>query len=178
VTEDLKAQVITDIKAHWDSVIRPQPSKHDWLSELKRLFPEYPIQDTTDLNYDKCHSFMVAVHRGPLKMEWSNAAEVEELALVGGRLTYLCIAISVVAPYGRLFMETRYLNPAGQVEIQPDEEASCLKEVQQVRRFFGEHGIVELPPDLLDTVIPEVELDLAKLGQVRIYNCLFFDEAI
>lgn len=176
VNRDLVVRLISTVQANWEQVLTPKAPRDQWRQEIQALFPDYPVWNWTDFNYDKCHTYSVVLRPGPLKKPGSREEEATQLAVVGGKLAYLWVAISVVAPFVRVWTQTRALAPNGEILLQISSGAGSAAEVEAIRRFMDHHGLEELPEDVLRVVIPEIALDLKPRGEVTIYNCLFYDE--
>lgn len=172
--EELTLQtVIQDIRSNWNQVTNPTADRFQWDEALSKAFEGYPVWNSTDFNYGKCHSYEIVLHRRELRPAGSAKAQQAQIKQLGGTMSVLVLLLSVVANYYLLsFVQQR----RGQLPRETQPKTKTHKElVSRAHQFATLHGFRDLPQEYLEHVLPDVELDLAERGSVKIFNCLFED---
>ncbi|HEY3368696.1 MAG TPA: hypothetical protein VGK74_26870 [Symbiobacteriaceae bacterium] len=120
--------------------------------------------------------YSIVLHPVPLQKAPSLEQALAQLSGLGGSMTCVFLAISVIAPFFRTDVQIRELAPDGGIRLRQVGTDTCPAAVDRARTFAAQREFTELPDDVVNGVIPDVELDLKPRGQVTIYNCLFYDE--
>lgn len=171
--------LIEEICQQWDKVMLPTADMRQWDQELQIEFRGYPVYNWTEgFNYSKCHTYEILLHKGIFYSPGSLAEEQRLIRELAGRKYSILLKLSVVAPYYLARVLRQELDNEGQV-LQQAVEAEKPLQAQMLRKaeqFAEGHGFKQLPRAYLSQLVPNVELELAELGTVTVYNCLFEDQ--
>lgn len=175
--------VIGDIQRRWAWVVSPRADRtlDDWAwdAPLAREFAGSTIWNLGDgFNYSKCYTYGIPLYAGSHRYPESLTEERQLISAAGGALDILLLKLSVVAPYYIVKLVRRTVGSGGQIEESEviADDSKHIEFVGRARQFAVTRGFAEIPSSMLNAVVPGAELDLAPVGQVTVYNCLFEDE--
>ena len=148
-------------------------------SDLERLLKGYSISNVTDWNYDNCFRFKVFLHPGDPYTIGGKAETIKLVEKLGGTVYFLLIEISALGPYYECYFSQRLCdNSTRELITQVSEHPFSINQktiLKKVVEYCKGKGFKKLNKELLDSIVPGLSLDLAKEGEVTVYNCLFAD---
>ncbi len=169
-----------EIDARRDEIAAPSADRTRWDHSLRVLFDGYSLENWTDFNYGKCHTYEILMPRGQLALSGSLEDEQQLLRNLGGSRASLLLKLSAIAPYYLISVVERYLDDrSGSIheryERARNEEERGLWTIASA--FAEQHGFSAIDLESLSMPIPEIEMELAEPGTTTVYNCLFEDQA-
>ena len=169
-----------EIISRRDEIAAPSADRMQWNDALRAILPDYRLENWTDFNYSKCHTYELLLPREIRSSPGSLEEEQQLIQSLGGSRASLLLKLSAIAPYYLLCVVVRTINPQdGSVHerytLSRSTEERGLWE--QLVSFAEQSGFSPIDPESLSMLIPEIEMELAEPGTVTAYNCLFEDQA-
>jgi len=164
-----------------DRSVKPWESGRSLAAQFEKLFrdrlPKWPLRNQTDLVYGNSTALAFLLHPGHyIGVATRDGIEVR-IRRLGGQCFQALVEISHLGPFARIRFTRESLDEdtggiAYEEQETPfrDEDAEFLYLVKTV---LAEEGIEVLPRDILDTPVPDVQLDITELGSATVYHCLF-----
>lgn len=173
----MKAHALREeVVSRRDEIAAPTAERTRWDDLLRAVFAGYAVENWTDFNYGKCHTYEILMPRGLDAAPGSIEEEQQLLRSLGGSRASLLLKLSAVAPYYLLCVTVRSFDDRGDSVHERYEQARSAEEQALwtlAVQFASEHGFSAIDLESLSMPMPEIEMELAEPGTVTVYNCLF-----
>jgi hypothetical protein len=147
---------------------------------FRERLSEWPVRNQTDLVYGGSTVLAFLLHPGHYIGVPTRDGVETRISRLGGECFQALVELSHLGPYARVrFTRETFDRKTG--ELGYEEQDDPFRE--EDREFFDSlldilalEQIEVLPRDVLDTLVPDLELDVTERGKVTIYHCLFDEE--
>ncbi|MBA4603756.1 hypothetical protein [Thermoactinomyces mirandus] len=147
---------------------------HVWAKKIAHHIKNINIDNLTDFNYSKCFTLYITPSFHP-KIEIGTdefSSYIRKCTYLNGLMVY----ISAIAPFAAIkYVKYEYID--GEIVVQEqyqpyDEKTGEIG--KDILKLLEDHRIKVLGRKLLETVVPNVSLELRK-KEVTVFHCLFED---
>jgi hypothetical protein len=166
------------LKSLKESAIKNRTLNSLIVSELSKIFREFEIIDftSTEIEHFDDYEFKVLLHSGQPILDH----DVEMIKFLVVTMHELWIYVSI---YAHVFCAALYTT---KIDFSNDEwtyysdehvrKSEVVKKgLNRVEEFFKKIGYNRLGKDILSEIIPNIETELKKEGEVTVFDCLFSD---
>jgi hypothetical protein len=149
-------------------------------SVFRERLPEWPLRNQSDLKFGGATVLAFLLHPGQhLGVSTRDGLETR-INRLGGQCFMALLEISHLGPFARIrFTKESYDRAADRLDYEEqdrpfrDEDYRFLDLLSHV---LEQEGIENLPREILELPVPDVQLDVTDIGCATVYHCLFDEE--
>jgi len=140
----------------------------------------WPFRNQTDLIYGSSTEIAFLLHPGYyIGVPTRDGLEVL-IGRLGGQCYNALVEISHIGPYARIrFTRDSIDKETGRLVYEERDKPFRVEDIEfisSLRIVLSEEKIRILPVEILERIVPDVELDVTCRGSVTFYHCLFAEE--
>lgn len=149
-------------------------------SLLEKKLPDWPRQNLTDLEHGGSTAFAFLLHPGHFFGVPTRDGVEARINRLGGECFQALLEISHIGPYARIrFTKETFNRTTKELGFSQQDNPFRTEDyhfLNTLRLILEEENIHILDREILDELIPDLELDVTSRGNVTIYHCLFDEE--
>jgi len=182
---DIKRRIDEVITAVYrEKSINPWSKRRAHSEKYEKLFrtklSEWPLRNQTDFEHGGATAISFLLHPGHVHGVPTRDGLETRINRLGGACYQALLEISHLGPFARVrFTLETFDRETG--DLAYDERESPIRTqdyhfLLSLRLLLLEENIEILDRELLEELVPDVQLDVTRLGNVTVYHCLFDEE--
>ena len=148
--------------------------------QFREKLANWPVRNLTDFAHGSSTILIFLLHPGHyFGVPTRDGIEIL-IKRLGGECFQTLVEISHLGPYARIRFTRETIDPSiGKIMYEDQCEPFRAMDrdfIRALHKFLNNEGIEILSEEILSIPVPDVQLDVTKAGQAKIYHCLFDEE--